>query len=70
MKTLKFKTSIKCGNCIKTVTPHLNAIKGIASWKVDINSPDRLLEVETEDVNENEIVETLKKIGYNAERVN
>lgn len=66
MNTLKFKTTIKCGGCIATVTPFLNKIEGISNWSVDTNSPDKILTVETESVNPDEITNTLKNAGYQA----
>lgn len=66
MNTLKFKTSIKCGGCIATVTPFLNKIEGISKWSVDTNSPDKILTVETESVSPEEITNTLKSAGYQA----
>ena len=46
MDTLKFKTNIKCGGCIATVTPFLNDQKEISSWTVDTNSAEKLLTVQ------------------------
>ena len=66
MNTLKFKTTIKCGGCIATVTPFLNKIEGISSWTVDTNSPDKILTVETETVSPEVITNTLKTAGYHA----
>ena len=66
MNTLKFKTTIKCGGCIATVTPFLNKIDGISNWSVDTNSPDKILTVETEMVSPEEITNTLKTAGYQA----
>ncbi len=31
--TLKFKTNINCGGCIKAVTPHLDKAEGVKSWQ-------------------------------------
>ncbi len=66
MNTLRFKTTIKCGGCIATVTPFLNKVEGISKWSVDTNSPDKILTVETESVNPDEITNTLKTAGYQA----
>ncbi len=66
MNTFKFKTTIKCGGCIATVTPFLNKIEGISNWSVDTNSPDKILTVETENVSAEEITNTLKSAGYQA----
>jgi copper chaperone len=67
MTTLKFKTSINCGGCIAKVTPVLNQIKGIEKWEVDTVNPQKILSVETGEDNVEEIVASLKNIGYRAE---
>lgn len=68
METLKFKTNIKCGGCIATVTPFLNADENIEKWGVDLLSADRVLTVETNH-SSNEVTELLKKAGYVAEEI-
>jgi copper chaperone len=70
MKTVKFKTNIKCGGCIETVSPHLNALDGLESWSVDTDVPEKVLTVSgnAEDLTE-EIIKTLKKAGYEAELI-
>ncbi len=67
MKTLKFKTNIKCGGCVATITPFLNNEKGVARWSVDTTSPQKILTVETAGLSAGEIVGILKKAGYQAE---
>jgi copper chaperone len=69
MNTLKFKTNVKCGGCIATVTPHLNQAKGIISWNVDTNNPDKILSVESENVAPEEITAILNGVGYQAELI-
>ncbi len=69
MKTLKFKTNVKCGGCVATITPFLNSEKGIARWSVDTASPQRILTVETAGLSAGEVVEILKKAGYQAELI-
>jgi copper chaperone len=70
METLKFKTNIKCGGCIATVTPVLNNLEGINKWDVDVNNPDKVLTVETKDAGtETKLVNALKEKGYNAEKI-
>ena len=69
METLKFKTNIKCGGCITTVTPHLNALQGLDQWEVDTNVADKILTVKAEASLSGQIVETLEKAGYKAERI-
>lgn len=63
MKEIKFKTNINCGRCIASIAPHLNQIKGI-SWKVDTENPDKILTVDSEKASEQEIIEAVKKAGF------
>ena len=68
METLKFKTNIKCGGCIAAVTPILTAENGIEKWAVDLQSPDRILTVETDD-SAGKVTELLEKAGYKAAEI-
>jgi len=69
MNTLKFKTNVKCGGCIATVTPHLNQVKGIISWNVDTTDPLKIMTVETEGISPEEITSVMKTAGYQAELI-
>ncbi|MFA6084856.1 heavy-metal-associated domain-containing protein [Mucilaginibacter sp.] len=70
METLKFKTNIKCGGCIATVTPALDNLEGIEKWEVDTANPDKILTVESDNgLNANEVISALKTKGYNAEKI-
>jgi copper chaperone len=69
MNTLKFKTNVKCGGCIATVTPHLNQVKGIISWNVDTTDPMKIMTIETEGISAEEITSVMKTAGYQAELI-
>lgn len=69
MKEYKFQTNIKCGGCVATVTPHLEADEGVKNWKVDIASPEKVLTVETEDLTKEQITELVGKAGFKAEAI-
>lgn len=70
METLKFKTNIKCGGCIATVTPHLNAMNGLEQWNVDTEVADKVLTVTGDAENlQQEIEEALKKAGFQGELI-
>lgn len=60
-----FQTSIKCTNCLRTVTPVINSILEVDAWSVDLEHPNHLLTVEG-DVNANEIIEKLASVGFAA----
>lgn len=65
----KFKTNIKCGGCIATVTPHLNGLNGVGNWKVDLESPDRVLTVESNGATESQIMNSVTTAGYKIEKM-
>lgn len=68
METLQFKTNIKCGGCVASVTPFLNGDENVENWAVDLESADRVLKVETSHSPE-EIQKLIKKAGYVAEEI-
>lgn len=70
MRTLKFKTNIKCGGCVAKVAPSLNSEKDILKWQVDTTSIDRILDVETENLNAADITNLLAKAGFEAQPLN
>ncbi|MDD4009829.1 MAG: heavy-metal-associated domain-containing protein [Fermentimonas sp.] len=69
MKTMKFKTNINCSNCVAKVTPFLDKKVGKEFWNVDIESPDKILSVDTDDLTEEDIVKTVKRTGFEAEAI-
>lgn len=69
MKTFKFKTNINCGSCIKSVTPFLNDLDTMDTWKVDTDNPDKILVVELEDANKEVVIEAVKKAGFTIEEI-
>lgn len=69
MKTLRFKTSLKCGGCIRAITPGLESLNIIERWNVDLDNPDKVLEVEAaEDISE-QVIDSVKKAGYQISRL-
>lgn len=69
MKTLKFKSNIKCMGCVGKVTPFLDAKEGINKWEVDIYTPEKTLTVETEDLTAEDIKNEVEKAGFKAEPI-
>jgi copper chaperone len=70
MTTLQFNTNINCGNCIKSVTPFLNALESIEAWEVDTDNPEMVLTVNTEETAatvEAAVLDALQKAGFKAE---
>ncbi|MDO1449237.1 heavy-metal-associated domain-containing protein [Rhodocytophaga aerolata] len=67
MEILKFKTNIKCGGCIATVTPFLDKEESIQNWQVDTSSADKVLTVSGHDVNPQKVKNVVEKAGFKAE---
>jgi copper chaperone len=70
MKQYQFKTNINCSDCVAKVTPHLNAAEEVREWKVDTANPAKILTVETESLNEQEVITIVEKAGFKAEAFN
>lgn len=69
MKILKYKTNINCSGCLKSVTPFLNELDNVDTWKVDLDNPDKILEVALEDDNKEIILGTVKKAKFEIEEI-
>jgi len=69
MENLKFKTNINCTGCLSKVSPQLNNEKGIEGWDVDLNNSQKILTVKSNSASVEDIVEAVKKVGFNIERI-
>ena len=66
-RTLKFKTNLKCGNCVAKVKPQLDEAKEIVEWSIDLKDPERILTVELEETEDAAGIEKiLADAGYKA----
>ncbi|RYC66845.1 MULTISPECIES: heavy-metal-associated domain-containing protein [Spirosoma] len=66
MDAKQFKTNIKCANCVAAVTPFLNEAVGENAWQVDLQSPNRVLTVDTA-TSDAAVTQAIEKAGYKAE---
>ena len=69
MKTLKFKTNIKCSGCVAAVTPELDKLTQIEKWEVDTVDPAKILTVTGENVSDEEVKAAVKRAGYEIEQL-
>jgi copper chaperone CopZ len=69
MSTLKFKSNINCTGCLSKVTPVLNDEQAIEKWNVDLEHDDRILTVETDELNAEEVQQKVRKAGFQAELI-
>jgi len=70
MKPIKYKTNINCASCLQSVSPFLNDLDNIDTWKVDTDNPDKILEVNLDDENEETVIEAVKKAGFTIAKIN
>jgi copper chaperone len=69
MPTLQFKTSINCANCLRAVTPFLDAESSIDKWQVDTNDPAKTLTVEGKNPIPELIMKAVSQAGFDIEPV-
>ena len=64
MKALKFITNINCESCLKSVSPFLNELESVEEWRVDIDHINKILTVESDSGDREEVINTVKKAGF------
>ncbi len=72
MNTLQFKTNINCGNCIKSVTPFLNALETVDRWQVNTEVSDKILSVETSESETEvtqQVMQAVQEAGFRIESI-
>lgn len=69
MKQYQFKTNINCSGCVAKVTPALNQNENIKEWKVDTNNPNKILTIESENLDEEAVKAIVQKAGFKAEKL-
>lgn len=68
MTQIKFKTNINCSGCVAGVTPFLSKVENI-KWEVDTENADKILTVEAEEVQEEEIIKRVRQAGFTIEKI-
>ena len=66
---IQFKTNIKCGGCIATVTPFLNQSVGEGNWQVDTQNSNKVLTVTASGVTAEAVKAAVIRAGYKAEEL-
>ncbi|RFC54071.1 heavy-metal-associated domain-containing protein [Brumimicrobium aurantiacum] len=69
MKTLKFKTTLKCGGCEEKVTPGINNIEAIKEWDIDFGSDDKILTINASIDVSKEVINAVEKVGFEIEQI-
>ncbi|WP_207511624.1 hypothetical protein [Longitalea luteola] len=69
MEVLVFKTNLRFKKQITAVTPHINNLRGIAKWNVDLDDRDRILRIESNELSPRSVEATLQRAGYFCEEL-
>ena len=65
METLKFKTNAKCGGCVSAIGTKLNQIMTPADWSIDLQDPNKVLQVSKEIAPE-KVIAAVTDAGFKA----
>ena len=63
----RYRTSIMCNGCIAKVKPILDSAEGVASWSVNLDTPERILTIVPEGAVEEELLAQLRGAGFTIE---
>lgn len=64
MSTVRVKTDLRCGACVRSIGPLLDAEPGVERWQADVSTPDKVLTVEGDGVTAGRVGEILGTKGY------
>lgn len=65
----RYRTSIMCNGCIAKVKPILDSSEGVASWSVNLDTPERILTIVPDGAVEEELLAQLRGAGFTIERI-
>jgi copper chaperone len=65
-----YTTTINCSSCVSKVQSTLDELLGEGRWKVDTASQEKVLEIHCDEINEDELILRLARLGYTAKRTN
>ena len=65
MNTQTFRTTLNCANCVRAITPILNAEPAISEWQVGTANPYKLLTA-TGDLHADQVAHLLEEASFSA----
>lgn len=68
MNKYQFKTNINCSGCVAKIAPQLSVAE-ISKWSVDTDNPSKVLTVETESLQKEDVKQIVEKAGFKAEEI-
>lgn len=58
-KTVKYKTNVKCQDCVDKVKSQLDDTDSIEAWTIDLDNPDALLTIVMDEEGDVAVIETI-----------
>ena len=69
MEILVFKTDVRSRKRVTALAPHLENMKGIIKWNVDLKDVDKILRIECNSIPPQLIEKNLQRAGYYCEEL-
>jgi tRNA G26 N,N-dimethylase Trm1 len=69
MEVLILKTNIRYKKQVKTVAPLLDGRDSISRWNIDLEDIDKVLRIESNDIELTEIVQLIHNAGFQCEEL-
>jgi 3'-phosphoadenosine 5'-phosphosulfate sulfotransferase len=69
MDILVFKTNVRNRKRVNALAPHLENMKGIIKWNIDLQDVDKVLRIECYSISANVIEKSLRQAGYFCEEL-
>ena len=66
MEKINLKTDLSCQHCVKAVEPILKNETGISDYSIDLQHPDKLVTIESEDADIDNVIGKFSEAGYRA----
>ncbi len=64
MQILVFKTDVKYKKDITNIMHHLDGMQGIIKWNFDLADRDKILRIETNNLQPVAVEQTLQRVGF------
>jgi len=69
MEVLILKTNIRYKKQVKTVAPLLNGRNSISRWNIDLMDIDKVLRIESSNMEVTEVVQLIQEAGFHCEEL-
>ncbi len=69
MEKISFKNDLSCKHCVMKVEPVLKNQPGIVDYSIDLEHPDKLVTISSEDADIKEVISKFNAVGYTAEKI-